>query len=72
MRRYVQQAPTQPPLGHDPEQLHRVVHRQAGGLMIVANVGDSRVILGTASDDDDITLSSSSSTGSPTCHVSRY
>jgi serine/threonine protein phosphatase PrpC len=33
-----------------------------GDLMIVANVGDSRVVLGTAFDDDDITSSSSSST----------
>jgi serine/threonine protein phosphatase PrpC len=31
-------------------------------LMVVANVGDSRVVLGTASDDGAITLSSSSST----------
>ena len=33
-----------------------------GDLMVVANVGDSRVVLGTASDDDAITPSSSSST----------
>ena len=33
-----------------------------GDLMVVANVGDSRVVLGTASNDDTITLSSSSST----------
>jgi hypothetical protein len=33
-----------------------------GGLMIVANVDDSRVVLDTASDDDAITPSSSSST----------
>jgi hypothetical protein len=33
-----------------------------GGLMIVANVDDSRVVLDTASDDDVITPSSSSST----------
>jgi serine/threonine protein phosphatase PrpC len=31
-------------------------------LMVVANVGDSRVVLGTAFDDDVITSSSSSST----------
>uniref|UniRef100_A0A804NYY6 protein-serine/threonine phosphatase n=1 Tax=Zea mays TaxID=4577 RepID=A0A804NYY6_MAIZE len=31
-------------------------------LMVVANVGDSRVVLGTAFDDDAITSSSSSST----------
>ncbi|PWZ12686.1 putative protein phosphatase 2C 48 [Zea mays] len=33
-----------------------------GDLMFVANVGDSRVVLGTAFDDDVITSSSSSST----------
>jgi hypothetical protein len=33
-----------------------------GGLMVVANVNDSRVVLDTASDDDAITPSSSSST----------
>jgi serine/threonine protein phosphatase PrpC len=33
-----------------------------GDLMVVANVGDSRVVLGTTSDDDVITSSSSSST----------
>jgi serine/threonine protein phosphatase PrpC len=33
-----------------------------GDLMVVANVGDSRVVLGTAFDDDTITSSSSSST----------
>jgi serine/threonine protein phosphatase PrpC len=33
-----------------------------GDLMVVANAGDSRVVLGTASDDDNITPSSSSST----------
>jgi serine/threonine protein phosphatase PrpC len=33
-----------------------------GDLMVVANVGDSRVVLGTAFDDDAITSSSSSST----------
>ncbi|PWZ03948.1 hypothetical protein Zm00014a_038290 [Zea mays] len=32
-----------------------------GDLMVIANVGDSRVVLGTASDNA-ITLSSSSST----------
>jgi serine/threonine protein phosphatase PrpC len=31
-------------------------------LMVVANVGDSRIVLGTASDDGAITPSSSSST----------
>jgi serine/threonine protein phosphatase PrpC len=35
---------------------------QQGDLMVVANVGDSRVVLGTAFDDDVITSSSSSST----------
>ena len=33
-----------------------------GDLMVVANVGDSQVVLSTASDDDTITPSSSSST----------
>jgi hypothetical protein len=33
-----------------------------GGLMVVANVDDPRVVLDTASDDDAITPSSSSST----------
>jgi serine/threonine protein phosphatase PrpC len=33
-----------------------------GDLMVVANIGDSRVVLGIASDDDVITSSSSSST----------
>jgi hypothetical protein len=33
-----------------------------GDLMIVANVSDSQVVLGTVSDDGVITLSSSSST----------
>ncbi|ONM03754.1 putative protein phosphatase 2C 48 [Zea mays] len=42
-----------------------------GDLMVVANVGDSWVVLGTAFDDDAITSSSSSSTSSPTCHPSQ-
>jgi serine/threonine protein phosphatase PrpC len=33
-----------------------------GDLMVIANVGDSRIVLGTAFDDDAITSSSSSST----------
>ena len=33
-----------------------------GDLMVVANTGDSRVVLGTASDNDAVTPSSSSST----------
>jgi serine/threonine protein phosphatase PrpC len=33
-----------------------------GDLMVVANVGDSRVVLGTTFDDNAITSSSSSST----------
>jgi hypothetical protein len=45
---------------------------QQGDLMVIANAGDSRVVLGTTSDDGDITSSSSLSTWSPTCHVSRY
>uniref|UniRef100_A0A804LLS8 Uncharacterized protein n=1 Tax=Zea mays TaxID=4577 RepID=A0A804LLS8_MAIZE len=44
------------------ERLLHAVHRQAGDLMVVVNVGDSRVVLGTAFDDDAITSSSSSST----------
>jgi serine/threonine protein phosphatase PrpC len=52
----------QPPLGRGPERLQHTVHRQAGDLMVVANVGDSRVVLGTASDDDAITPFNSSST----------
>ena len=62
MCRYVRQALAQPPLGRGAERLLRVVNRQAGDLMVVANVGDSRVVLGTAFDDDAITSSSSSST----------
>jgi serine/threonine protein phosphatase PrpC len=33
-----------------------------GDLMVVANIGDSRVVLSTAFNDDTITSSSSSST----------
>jgi hypothetical protein len=33
-----------------------------GDLMVIANIGDSSVVLGTAFNDDDITSSSSSST----------
>jgi hypothetical protein len=44
------------------EWLHRAVHRQAGDLMVVANVSDSWIVLDTASDDGVITPSSSSST----------
>jgi serine/threonine protein phosphatase PrpC len=33
-----------------------------GDLMVVANIGDSRVVLSAAFDDDAITLSNSSST----------
>jgi hypothetical protein len=43
-----------------------------GHLMVVANADDSRVVLGTASNDGVITSSSSSSTWSPTYHVSCY
>jgi hypothetical protein len=49
-------------LGYGPDRLHRAVHRQAGDLMVVANVSDSRVVLGTASDGGAIMPSSSSST----------
>jgi hypothetical protein len=62
MRRCVRQAPAQLPFGRGAERLHRAVHRQAGDLMVVANVGDSQVVLGTASDDDAITPSNPSST----------
>jgi hypothetical protein len=72
MRRCVRQALAQPPLGRGPERMHRAVHRQTGDLMVVANAADSRVVLGTVSDDSAITPSSSSSTWSPTCHVCRY
>jgi 3-methyladenine DNA glycosylase Mpg len=61
MRRCVRQAPAQPPLGRGPERLHRAVHLQMD-LMVVANAGDSRVVLGTASDNGAVTPSSSSST----------
>jgi hypothetical protein len=43
-----------------------------GDLMVVANVNDSRVVLGTASNDGAITPSNSLSIWSPTYHVSRY
>jgi hypothetical protein len=62
MCRYVRQAPAQASLGRGAERLLRAVHRQAGDLMVVANVGDSRVVLGTTFDDDAITSSSSLST----------
>jgi hypothetical protein len=61
-RHCVRQASAQPPLGRGPERLHRAVHRQAGDLMVIANIDDSRVDLGTGSDDGAITPSSSSST----------
>jgi hypothetical protein len=62
MCRCVRQALAQPPLGRGPKRLHRTVHRQTGDLMVVANDDDSRVVLGTATDDDAITSSSSLST----------
>jgi serine/threonine protein phosphatase PrpC len=62
MCRYVRQAPAQPPLGRGAERLLRLSIVQQGDLMVVANVGDSRVVLGIAFDDDAITSSSSSST----------
>jgi hypothetical protein len=46
MRRCVRQAPSQPPLGRDPERLHRAVHLKQGDLMVVTNAGDSWVVLG--------------------------
>jgi hypothetical protein len=61
MCRCVRQAPPQPPLGRGPERLHRVVHLKQGDLMVVTNAGDSWVVLGTASDNGAVTLSSSSS-----------
>jgi hypothetical protein len=41
---------------------YTAVHIQTGDLIVVANAGDSRVVLGTASDDGAVTPSSSSST----------
>jgi hypothetical protein len=61
MRRCVRQAPLQPPLGRGPERLHRAVHLKQGDLMVVANAGDSWLVLGIASDNGTVTLSSSSS-----------
>jgi hypothetical protein len=43
-------------------RLNAVPIVKQGGLMVVANVDDSRVVLDTASDDDAIMPSSSSST----------
>uniref|UniRef100_A0A804N7G4 Uncharacterized protein n=1 Tax=Zea mays TaxID=4577 RepID=A0A804N7G4_MAIZE len=40
---------------------YTAVHIQTRDLIVVANAGDSRVVLGTASDDDAVTPSSSSS-----------
>jgi hypothetical protein len=60
MRRCVRQAPPQPLLGRDPEQLHRAVHLKQGDLMVVTNAGNSWVVLGTTSDNDVVTPSSSS------------
>jgi len=41
---------------------YTAVHIQTRDLIVVANADDSRVVLGTATDDDAITSSSSSST----------
>ncbi|PWZ18766.1 putative protein phosphatase 2C 48 [Zea mays] len=41
--------------------LHRAVHLKQGDLMVVTNVGDSWVVLGTTSDNGAVTPSSSSS-----------
>uniref|UniRef100_A0A804MYI4 protein-serine/threonine phosphatase n=1 Tax=Zea mays TaxID=4577 RepID=A0A804MYI4_MAIZE len=41
---------------------YTAVHIQTRDLIVVANAGDSRVVLGTASDDGAVTPSSSSST----------
>jgi hypothetical protein len=62
MCRYVRQASAQPSLGRGAERLLHAVHCQAGDPMVVANVGDSRVILGITFDDYAIMSSSSSST----------
>jgi serine/threonine protein phosphatase PrpC len=40
-----------------------------GDLMVVSNIGDSRVVLDTAFDDRAITPSNSSFTWNPTSHV---
>jgi hypothetical protein len=61
MRRCVWQAPSQPPLGHGPERLHRAVHLKQGDLLVVTNTDDSWVVLGTAFDNGVVTPSSSSS-----------
>jgi hypothetical protein len=58
MCRCVRQAP---PLGRGPERLHRAVHLKQEDLVVVTNVGDSWFVLGTASDNGAVTLSSSSS-----------
>jgi hypothetical protein len=62
MRRSVRKAPAQPPLGRGQSVCIALSIFKHGDLMVVANAGDSRVVLGTASDNGVITSSSSSST----------
>jgi hypothetical protein len=62
MRRCVWQAPAQPPLGRGQSGCTALSIVKHGDLMVVANVDDSRVVLGTATNDGAITPSSSSST----------
>jgi serine/threonine protein phosphatase PrpC len=63
MCRYVRQALAPPPLGRAVQSgCSALSIVKQGDLMVVANIGDSRVVLGTAFNDDAITPSSSSST----------
>jgi hypothetical protein len=63
MCRYVRQALAPPPLGRAVQSgCSALSIVKQGDLMVVANIGDSRVVLGTAFNDDAITSSSSSST----------
>jgi hypothetical protein len=54
MCRYVRQAPAQPPLGRAQSGCSALSIVKQGDLMVVANVGDSRVVVGIAFDDDAI------------------
>jgi hypothetical protein len=62
MRRCVRQAPAQPPLGSVQNGCTVLSIVKQRDLMVIVNADDSRVVLGTATDDGAITLSSSSST----------
>jgi hypothetical protein len=62
MCRCVQQALAQLSLGRGQSGCTGLSTVKQGDLMVVANVGDSRVVLGTTSDNGVITPSSSSST----------